>query len=137
MKCRLLKDTRLVNPLYSERDARLAVETGVPYNIPSTFEVTAGWILDDPQAWIHCCPGDLNSPPIAEAVDDECREAVRVWMEEKRPLAIAQIKAQIDQIEFIKNPEDRARLLEMGRAYGLIGSEKPKKGNNKSEAPAS
>ena len=137
MKARLLKETRLVNPLYSERDARLAMETGVPYDIPSTFEVSAGWVLDDPQAWIHCCPGDLNSPPIAEPVDAECREAVRVWMEEKRPLAIAQIKAQIDQIEFIKNPEDRDRLMAMGRAYGLIGPERTKKAGSKAETPAS
>lgn len=135
MKCRLLRDQILLNPMFSDRDRKLAEESGLPYEVPRTFEVGAGYVIEDPQAWIHCCPGDLNAPPIAEAADDECAEAVRVWMEEKRPAAIAQIKAQLDNIQFVKNPDDKERLLAMGRAYGLIGSDKPKKAAKPAATP--
>ncbi len=132
MKCRLLRPTMIFNPLWSEAESRKASEKGVPYEVPMEIEVAAGFELSDGQAWIHCCPGDLNAPPIAEPADDECVAAVRDWMENKRPAAIAAIKAQLDQIDKITNPEDKKRLLAMGKAYGLIGERKAA-----SEAPKS
>jgi len=120
MKCSFLGPQTLINPLFDSRAAAAAKAKGVPYDVPRTIEVAAGYVVEDPQAWIHCCPGDLNSPPIAEPADEECLEAVRVWMEEKRPLAIAQIKAQVEQIELLTNADDKKRLLAMGKAYGLI-----------------
>lgn len=124
MKCRLIRPTMIFNPLWSEAEARKASAKGVPYEVPMEIEVGAGFELSDDQAWIHCCPGDMNAPPIAEPADDDCVEAVRVWMEVKRPAAIAAIKAQLDQIDKITNQEDKKRLLAMGKAYGLIGEKK-------------
>ena len=124
MKAKLLFETLLVNALYSRSDADAAKAAGRPYDLTPQILVGAGYVLDDPQSWIHCCPGDTNSSPIAEPIDDECREAVRVWMEEKRPAGIAAIKAQLDQIDMIKDEGHRKRLKELGRAYGLLpGSE--------------
>ena len=117
----------VMNPLWSQRDSDAARRAGKTYDVPPQIEVGAGFMLDDPQAWIHCCPGELNSAPIAEPFDDECREAVRVWMEEKRPEAIKLIAAQLDQIDTLKNPEDKKRLLAMGKAYGLLGDKKKPK----------
>lgn len=124
MKCRLLNAMRIMNPAWSEAAANEAKAKGEKYNIPFEIDVAAGFEISDPQAWIHCCPGDLNAPPIAEPADAECVEAVRVWMEEKRPAAIAAIKAQLDQIDKVTNPEDKKRLLAMGKAYGLLGDKK-------------
>jgi hypothetical protein len=126
MRCRFLKPVKVLNPVFSERDKHRAEERGEKYDTPQWIEMSTGYEVNDPQAWIHCCPGEGNSAPIAEAVDDECKDAVRVWMEEKRPAAIAQIKAQIEQIDMIKHPKDRERLLALGRAYGLIGTGKSK-----------
>lgn len=124
MKCKLLRPTLVMNPVWSEAEAREASAKGVPYLVPAEVEVAAGYELSGDQAWIHCCPGDLNAPPIAEPSDAECVEAVRVWMEVKRPAAIAAIKAQLDQIDKVTNPDDKKRLLAMGKAYGLIGDKK-------------
>lgn len=135
MKCRFLVDVKIMNPAWSQKDANAAADAKVPYNVPQQFEVSAGYQVEDPQAWIHCCPGDLNSAPIAEPADEECAAAVKEWMEVKRPAAIQQIKAQLDQIEFIKHPEDKQRLLAMGKAYGLIGASAEKK-SKKAETPA-
>lgn len=103
------------------------------------IEVEAGYEFEDHQAWIHCCPGDLNAPPRAEPVDDECRAKVHEWMTVHRPAGIQVIKAQLEQIDLIKDPKDRERLLAMGKAYGLIGSDaKKQKAAAKQEAtPAS
>lgn len=121
MKCKFLNPLKVSNPAWSEKDRSDARDAGRKYDVPERVEVDAGYEVEDPQAWIHCCPGDLNSAPIAEPSDDECRDAVRVWMEEKRPAAIKAIAAQLEQIDQLKNPEDRARLLAMGQAYGLVG----------------
>jgi hypothetical protein len=126
----------VTNPAWSEADMHTARDAGKPYDIPPRIDVAAGYEVEDFQAWINCCPGDLNSAPLAEPADDECREAVRVWMEVKRPAAIAQIKAQLDQIDTIKNPIDRKRLLAMGEAYGLIGNSKSETRNPKHEDTA-
>lgn len=124
MKCKFLNALAIMNPLWSQVDSEAARRAGKPYAIPQQIEVGAGYIAEDPQAWIHCCPGDLNSAPIAEPADEECVEAVRVWMEEKRPEAIKLIAAQLDQIDTLKDPEDKKRLLAMGKAYGLLGDKK-------------
>jgi hypothetical protein len=129
MRAKFLAALLVGNPVFSQNERDEARRNGLSYSIPEQIEVEAGYEIEDPQVWVHCCPGDLNSAPIAVAVDDECKEAVRVWMEEKRPLAIAQIKAQLEQINMIKNAEDKDRLLAMGEAYGLIGTavKKPEK----------
>lgn len=126
MRIRYINAMLVTNPAWSEADKYAARDAGKPYGVPPLIEVDPGYEIEDPLAWIHCCPGDLNSAPIAEPVDDSCREAVRVWMEVKRPIAILQIKSQLEQIDMIKNPEDRKRLLAMGEAYGLIGNPKSK-----------
>jgi len=116
----------ILNPLWSQADSDAAKRAGVHYFVPQEIEVAAGYVVDDPQAWMHCCPGEMNSAPIAESGDEECFAAVKLWMEEKRPAAIKLIAAQLDQIDSLKNPEDKRRLLAMGRAYGLIGKSKEK-----------
>jgi hypothetical protein len=120
MKCRLIAATLLLNAEYSRAAAQAAKDAGKPYDVPVQIEVEPGYVMDHPDVWIHCCPGDLNSDPIAEPVDDECREAVRVWMNEKRPAAIASIKAQLDQIDLIKDEGHRNRLKQLARAYGVL-----------------
>jgi hypothetical protein len=122
MKCRFLIAIGILNPAWSQKAANAAADAGVPYDVPQQLEFGPGYVAEDPQAWIHCCPGDGNTPPIAEPADDECIKAVRDWMEVKRPAGIAQIKAQLEQIDLLTNAEDKKRLLELGRAYGLIGN---------------
>lgn len=126
MKCRFLVAVRPQNPAWSQAAADAAADRGEEYVVPQRLEFGPGYTIEDPQAWIHCCPGDGNSPAIAEPVDDECREAVRKWMEVYRPAGIAQLKAQFEQIDLLKNPEDRRRLMDLARAYGLLPSNKPK-----------
>jgi len=125
MKCKFLKPMRLVNPLWSDADAAAAGRAQLPYHVPRLIDVGAGFEVDDPQAWIHCCPGEFNSPAIATPSDDECREAVRVWMEEMRPKQIAVIKAQVEQINMIKDPRDKQHLQAMAEAYGRLPGQKP------------
>lgn len=120
MKCRLLKPTMILNPAFSEADAVAAIERKETYEVPREVEVDAGYEIEDPRAWIHCCPGVLNSAPIAEPADAECTAKVKEFMEVQRPQAIAQIKAQLDQIESFKDPEHKKRLLALGKAYGLL-----------------
>jgi hypothetical protein len=122
MKCRFLNAVVVANPTFSHHAFEAARDAGTPYDVPRQVTVEAGFIIEDPQAWIHCCPGDSNADPIAEPVDDECREAVRVWMTEKRPAGIAAIKAQLDQIDLIQDEGHRNRLKQLGRAYGLLPS---------------
>lgn len=122
MQARTLIALKVLNPLWSESDLRMAERAKQKYEVPQQLEVDAGYILTGSDCWIHCCPGDLNAAPIAEAVDDECREAVRIWMEEKRPAAIEQIRQALKNLDSYKNREDRERLMAMGRAYGLIGT---------------
>jgi hypothetical protein len=122
MKCRFFAAILVVNPAWSQKAANDAADAGVPYTVPQQVEFGPGYVAEDPQAWIHCCPGDGNTPPIAEPADEECIKAVRDWMEVKRPAGIAQIKAQLEQIDLLTNKADKDRLLELGRAYGLIGS---------------
>jgi hypothetical protein len=124
MKCKFLKPMQVVNPMWSDADASAAARAKIPYHVPQLIDVGAGFEVEDPQAWIHCCPGEFNAPAIAVAADDECREAVRVWMEEKRPKQIALIKAQVEQINMIKDPRDRQHLMAMAEAYGLLPGRK-------------
>lgn len=128
MQAKTIVPVTIRNPLWNEEEYHAAKDAGREYSTTSTLEVDPGYVLDGPDAWIHCCPGDLNSPAIAEPLDDECREKVRVWMEVKRPAAIEQIRQNLKNIEHFKNPDDKARLLAMGRAYGLIGPEQPAAG---------
>jgi hypothetical protein len=121
MKCRFLVPTKPLNPAWSQKDFFAAQDAGVPYNVPRHLSFAAGYTVEDPNAWIHCCPGDMNSAPIAEPVDDECRAKVKEWMEIHRPAGIAQIKAQLEQIDLLTNDDDKGRLLALGRDYGLIG----------------
>lgn len=122
MRIRYLNPMRLLNPAWSQAAADRAADEGVAYDVPQFLEFKSGFEIDDPQAWIHCCPGDMNSAPIAEPVDDECRAEVKKWMEVYRPAGIAAIKAQLEQIDSLTNPQDRRRLMDLGRAYGLIGT---------------
>lgn len=123
MKATLITVQQVRNPLWNETEAAQARLTNQKYPHSDLIEVGPGYVLDDPDCWIHCCPGELNAPPIAEPADDECREAVRYWMEQKRPVAIQQIRVALANIEHIRNPDDKKRLLAMGRAYGLIGAD--------------
>lgn len=124
MKCRFLKTVRILNPAWSQAAANAAADAGQVYDVSQTLAFGPGYITEDPQAWIHCCPGDMNTAPIAEPADEQCAAAVRQWMEKQRPAGIAQLKAQLDQIDLLQNPADKQRLLDLGRAYGLIGATK-------------
>lgn len=124
MKCKFIKPMKLQNPMWSDADASAAARAKVPYHVPQQINVEAGFVIEDDQAWIHCCPGEFNAPAIAVPADDECIEAVRVWMEEKRPKQIALIKAQVEQIHMIKDPRDKQHLLAMAEAYGLLPGQK-------------
>jgi hypothetical protein len=138
MRCALLASTRISNPLFNRAEFDRARQESRKYLVPEQIEVGAGFQLEGEDAWIHCCPGDFNADPIAEPVDDECREKVREWMEEKRPLAIAQIRAQLDQIDLITDPRDKQHLLAMARSYGLISDKaKPPAKPSKPTEPAS
>ena len=136
MRIRFINAMLVTNPAWSEADMHAAQDRREKYAVPALIDVDPGYEIADPLAWIHCCPGDLNSAPIAQPVDDECREAVRVWMEEKRPAAIAAIKAQLEQIDMLTNREDRKRLLAMGEAYGLTGKSRVKSQESKADATA-
>lgn len=59
-------------------------------------KIPAGTEIEDRMVWIHCLPGHLNSPAIAEPVDDECREKVAVEMG-KRKAALADIQRAVRQ----------------------------------------
>lgn len=120
MRCRTLVPVKIRNPLWNESAAAAARQSGAAYVEPSTLDVDAGYELSGPDCWIHCCPGDLNAPPIAEPLDDECREAVRVWMQDRRPRALEEIKNALQSLHAIKDPEHRKRLQAMGVAYGLL-----------------
>ena len=137
MKCKFLKPMRVTNPMWSDADASAAARAQMPYHVPQLIDVGAEFEVEDPQAWIHCCPGEFNAPAIATPADDECREAVRVWMEEKRPKQIALIKAQVEQISMIKETRDRQHLLAMAEAYGLLPGQKPVASDEKREASES
>jgi hypothetical protein len=136
MKCKFLIPTQPVNPAYSQAAANAAAEAGVPYDVPQRLSFGPGLIVDDPQAWIHCCPGDMNKPPIAEPADDACRAKVAEWMTVNRPAGIAQIKAQLEQIDLLTNDDDKGRLLALGRAYGLIGNKGELQGVSPPSTPA-
>lgn len=120
MRCRLLNDALVTNPLYSELEERFAIDSGGSYDTPRQLAVSAGYVIDHPDAWVHCCPGVMNAKPIAEPADDECSAKVRIWMEEKRPAALKQIASQLEQLDTLKDPADRRRLTELARAYGLL-----------------
>ena len=133
MKCKFLASVFVLNPAWSQKAADAAADAGVSYDVPQQLEFGPGYTVEDPQAWIHCCPGDGNTPPIAEPADDACVKAVREWMEVKRPAGIAQIKAQLEQINLLTNEADKKRLLDLGRSYGLIGT----KNNTPAASPKS
>ena len=127
MKCRFLSALSLVNPAWSEQAQNAVRDAGVPYSVPSQVQVGAGFEVEDPQAWMHCCPGSHNAPPIAEPADDECAEAVRVFMTQTRPLGICAIQAQLDQLDKLTNAEDREAVKNLARSYGLVPTGQSKK----------
>jgi hypothetical protein len=136
MKCRFLSAVRILNPAWSQAAANAATDAGTVYDVSQTLEFAPGYVVEDPQAWIHCCPGEMNAPPIAEPADEQCAAAVREWMEKQRPAGIAQLKAQLDQIDLLQNPADKQRLLDLGRAYGLIATKTPAAASPKRATPA-
>lgn len=125
MKCRFLIATKPLNHEWSQEAFDAARDAGTTYDVPRHLSFGPGYEKEDPLAWIHCCPGEMNAPAIAEPADDECRAKVKVWMEVNRPQGIATLKAQLDQIELITDERDKKHLLALGRAYGLIGTGKP------------
>ena len=127
MKCRFLNALGVKNPVWSEQAQNAANDAGVRYSVPFEVQVAAGYEVEDPQAWMHCCPGSHNAPPIAEPADAECVEAVRLFMTQTRPLGIAAIQAQLDHLEKISNAEDREAVKNLARSYGLVPTGTPKK----------
>lgn len=123
MRATLLVESQIRNPVWNEAAAKAASDSGREYDVPALVSVAPGFVLEGDDCWIHCCPGDMNAQPIAEPACDACREAVRVWMETRRPAAIESIRNALANLSSFKNPQDRDRLTAMGRAYGLIGGE--------------
>jgi len=76
-----------------------------------------GHLMDDPHCWIHCVPGYMNAPPIAEPVDDECRARVARWMETR--------SAKLDGLRAMVRNKDNAtpaqakQLEKLAEAYDI------------------
>lgn len=121
MKATLITPQKVLNPLWNQAEQLTATRAGKQYPVPQWIDVDAGYVLTGDDCWIHCCPGDTNAPPIAEPADAECAARVREFMAKQRPEGIAQIKQALENLSAYKNPDDKARLMQLGRAYGLIG----------------
>lgn len=119
MKARLLKDGRIVNPLYNRKEERRARNTGETYPHPPQVDVSAGYVLSDPDCWVHCCPGYLNSTPIAEPADAECSDAVAMFMQKTRPQLLQRVRSLYQNVTTIKDADLRKHIERQARAYGI------------------
>ena len=125
MKARSITSVRILNPAYSAAAHRRALDAGEPYDQPREIEAAAGYVVDHRDAWILCCPGYMNADPQFEPADDECRAAVKQWMEEKRPSEIANIQNMLNNLK--QFPEDQQKhIASLAKAYGLKPQAKPK-----------
>lgn len=125
MRATTLVPVKIENPAWNETDFHAARKTGQAYPVPAQIEVDPGFELSGKLVWMHCCPGHHNSAPIAEPADDECRNAVRDWMEKRRPAAIEQIRNALKNVHLLKNPDDQKRIRTLARSYGLTGESAP------------
>lgn len=124
MQCKLLRPGRTPNPAFDRAEMINARRAGKQYDEPRDIELPAGTVIDDPQAWMHCCPGVENSEPIAEPVDDECRDRVRHFMQEVRPGRLKQLKmlAGLPRKSF-KSDKQYEWIQHLARTYGLVDGE--------------
>ncbi len=120
MKARLLQDSEIVNRDYSTRDHLRADAAGEDYPHTPSIPVSKGYIASGRNAWLLCVPGVGNSAPIAEPVDQECINRVNEWMKKNRPAVLEQYQTQLDNLDFIKNKQDKAAILQRARQYGMV-----------------
>lgn len=121
MKCKFKDAVKVSNPLYSMAEHQQAQRAGKPYAMTATIEAEAGYVLEHPQAWVHCCPGLYNATPIAVPVDKECREATVEWLQQSRPQKMAELKQLYDQRHKFKDQDVVRSIVEQAVAYGLVG----------------
>ena len=126
MKARYIQEARAVNPAFSNKAKREAAAKGETYDVSPYMQIPVGFEEEGPLCWTHCVPGHMNAPPVCEPADDECKERVRKWMEEQRPLELERIR-QMAQPENLKrlNKNTRGYVEELAEAYGLIGQQEP------------
>jgi hypothetical protein len=72
MKAIRRKPGKIVNPLFSQADKRVAKAQGVPYETPEFLTVPKGELVDDPDCWMLC----LGSDPDLQPADKECADVV-------------------------------------------------------------
>lgn len=121
MRARLIVDgVEVQNPAWSSADAKTQ---GRKYKQPRFLKVKAGYVLTGKDCWQHCCPGAGNAAPIAEPIDDECREAVRVWMEDKRPAKIQEIRVAVENLDAVTDADARKHILHLGVCYGICDAD--------------
>ena len=120
MKARLISPQRSVNPAFSSKEKRAVESHGKSYNVPMYLELPEGFEVEGSQVWGLCCPGHMNAAPVAEPVDDECKERVKKWMTTERPRQLEQIRqmAQPENLKRLKK-EAKQHVLDLVRAYGL------------------
>lgn len=72
MKCRLLNDEEMVNPLWLETPEH--ERTGMQERLP----ILAGTVIDNPDAWMLCACGK------AVPADDECKQTYDAYLGDPR-----------------------------------------------------
>lgn len=95
MKAVLLVDKTGSNPGYNRDAARAARRAGKEYNVKPKIVYRAGTEIEHPHCWIHCC----TAVPTMKPADEECREAVRRFLENP------QRQAQLAQLRQMAKPE--------------------------------
>lgn len=136
MKAALKSAQKITNPLYDHRQHRLALRDGTAYPHEPQIEVAAGYIIDHPDAHVHCCPGIMNTEPIATPADDECRARVKAFMEKSRPAQLARLSNLYENIGSIKDAEVRKSIEDQARAYGIARGTSDPFASGLSAAPA-
>ena len=137
MKAELIVDGKARNPLYSPSEHAAAQKRGEDYPFERLMVVPAGTVIEDQNAWLHCVPGEMNAPAKAKPVDDECREKVRDWMEEKRPIELEKIRlmARPDNLKRMSK-KAREHVKDLAEAYGLADVKEPVIESEKAKAKA-
>ncbi len=121
MICRIIREVAGQNPAYDNNPspAKVTLPDGsVPtLDMPEIIVWPVGTLIEHPQAGILCCYGVANSPPVAQAVDDEAKAFAAADMAD-RPARIEELNRQ-----YMAADPDTAlgrHLKRMAIAYGLV-----------------
>ena len=121
MKCKLIVDVQGLNPSFDPVAMQAAHAAGEIYEEPHTITIPAGTEIDDPQCHLLCRPGHMNAPPVAEPIDEACKQKVAEYYA-RRPAALAQIRAMLKHPP--KDKKARAHLMQLAQAYN-VGKDDP------------